>query len=95
MTKVTRLHEFSPFGRLVSMGSFLNNKSNPNFGPILSTEKVTYKIGYILGDFFTNSSGHPHHDPYAPKRIPLDHRAFNYTYPHKICSKRRGGLVKW
>jgi hypothetical protein len=41
--RVTRLGEFSPTGRLFSMGSFFENyKSSPNLGATFSTEKVEH-----------------------------------------------------
>jgi hypothetical protein len=67
LNRVTRLGEFSPIWRLISLGFFrklrthfwdffFHSKSyiRVNFDPI-----PTYVLGYALGDFFTNSSCHP------------------------------------
>jgi hypothetical protein len=62
---VTRLGEFSPNGRLFTLGTVMNPKRSPNFCATFS-RSVDYALilpkiglGYILGVFFTNSSGHP------------------------------------
>jgi hypothetical protein len=51
--RVTRLGEFLPFGRLVSLGSFLNIKVAQMFGPrsklIINYDKNG--LGHTLGDF--------------------------------------------
>jgi hypothetical protein len=64
--RVTRLDEFSPFGRLFSLGSFLRLRKYPKIlGNFFRSSGFVVLIlaknglGYILGDFFTNSSGHP------------------------------------
>jgi hypothetical protein len=60
--RVTRLGEISPFGRC-----FENCKSSAKFlatffhGTNTVLILAKYALGYILGDFFTNSSGHPGH----------------------------------
>jgi hypothetical protein len=61
--RVTRLGEFSPIGRLfVLVRFFLMTEKARNFG-LLSPKYVSIltknMFGYILGDFITNSSGHP------------------------------------
>jgi hypothetical protein len=60
------LGEFSPIGRLFSLGSSSKNcKSIPNILAAIFCGKHYVSIltknvlGYILGDFFKNSSGHP------------------------------------
>jgi hypothetical protein len=57
-TRVTRLGEFSPFGRLFSFGQFFGNYwSSPNLWGTFFTGKLVYKfwqkncLGYILGGF--------------------------------------------
>jgi hypothetical protein len=61
--RVTRLGEFSPIGRLNTLGIFV--KITEIFGLLFSRGKSCLLIftknglGYILGDFFTNASGHP------------------------------------
>jgi hypothetical protein len=41
--RVTRLSEFSPIGRLFTLGSFFENeRSSPNFGYFFSDVEVTY-----------------------------------------------------
>jgi hypothetical protein len=63
---MNRLAEFSPIGLLFSLGSFLKNKkSSQNFYAYFIYSKSYVLIltksvlAYILGDFLTNSSGHP------------------------------------
>jgi hypothetical protein len=62
---VTRLGEFSPIGWLFTLGSFLKMTQVAdilgNFSPRLRlwNNFVKNGLGYILGDSFTNSSGHP------------------------------------
>jgi hypothetical protein len=62
---VTRLGEFSPIGRLLTMSSFVANyRSSQNIRATLfhckSYELILTKkwLGYILVELFTNSSGH-------------------------------------
>jgi hypothetical protein len=63
--RVTRSGEFSPFGRLFSLGRFSKITQLAQIsGLLFSTVKIINfdkknGPGYILGDFFTNSSGHP------------------------------------
>jgi hypothetical protein len=63
--RVTRLGEFSPIERLSSSGSFFGNYgiSPKMFGYFFPPITFIYKfrkngLGNILGDFFSNSSGH-------------------------------------
>jgi hypothetical protein len=61
---VTRLGEFSPIGRLFSLGSFLINRGAQNFGLIFPQIKLYIMfgpkiLGLYFGRFFTNPSGHP------------------------------------
>jgi hypothetical protein len=51
--RVTRLGEFSPIGRLFSQGIF--SKTDKNYALIFANNW----LGYILGDSFKSSSGHP------------------------------------
>jgi hypothetical protein len=57
--RVTRLGDFFTFGM------FLKIKEVAHFGAIFSNSTryvlilTNNWLGYILGDFFTNSSGHP------------------------------------
>jgi hypothetical protein len=50
------LGEFSPIGRLFTCGQCLEN-----LGYLFSRYQlcINYGLGYILGDFFKSSSGHP------------------------------------
>jgi hypothetical protein len=65
--RVTRLGEFSPFGRLFKKGILFGNyKSIPKIGLlVLKKMNLSYiglsvnVLGYILGDFFIKLSGHP------------------------------------
>jgi hypothetical protein len=76
-TRVGRLGAFSPLGRLFSLGSFSKIAEVAQiFGLPLFLGKghslISTKNGFdsILGDFFTNSSGHPAtnvHDPILGK----------------------------
>jgi hypothetical protein len=57
---------FAPNGRLFLLGIFFEKyRSSPNllatlpFGKIYALIVTNKGLGYILGDFFTNSSGHP------------------------------------
>jgi hypothetical protein len=62
---VARLGEFSPIGQLFSLGSVLKITEGGHFlatffhgtGNVLIL--TNHWLGYILGDFFTNPSGHP------------------------------------
>jgi hypothetical protein len=59
---MTKFGEFSPFGRLLTLRSYF--KYFPNFwvtyvGTFSKLVLAEKNLGYILGDFFTNSSGHP------------------------------------
>jgi hypothetical protein len=55
MARVTKLGEFSPLGRLFTLDRFSENN--------ISTHNLWVKngLGYIFGEFLTNSSGHPVH----------------------------------
>jgi hypothetical protein len=63
------LGEFSPKARLFTLGSFSKiTQGAEKFGAILF-QRIDYVLiltknglGYILGDLFTNSSGHPASD---------------------------------
>jgi hypothetical protein len=60
--RVTRWGEFWPIWRLFTLGSFCENYTNStNNRAIFSTvdAPIFTKLGYILGDFLTNASGHP------------------------------------
>jgi hypothetical protein len=73
-SRVTRLAEFSPDVRLFTLGSFFNCKSSPHFFATfrLGTDHMLiFKktgLGYTLGDFFTDSSGHPDGHPSGMRR---------------------------
>jgi hypothetical protein len=57
---VTRLGEFSPILRLLTLGIFLNYGRAHILGyPFPRVKLCRYGLGHILGIFFTNSSGHP------------------------------------
>jgi hypothetical protein len=62
---VTGLGEVSLLGRLFSLGDYLRSIANSmaTFSCIFMYILIlTYDVlGYTLGDFFTNSSGHPEH----------------------------------
>jgi hypothetical protein len=54
------LGDFSPIGRLFTLGTFLNYRGSNNFGIIFSILRVCnvdidFGLGQILGDFFTDS----------------------------------------
>jgi hypothetical protein len=57
---VTRLGEFSPIERLFSLAVFSITQKLKFLGYLFYTRQVLTKsvLGYTLGDFFTNSSGH-------------------------------------
>jgi hypothetical protein len=64
--RVTRFGEFSPIGWLLTLGSFCKQIKNSTIhwatcfhgiGCVLIFKRNW--LGYILGDFFTNASGHP------------------------------------
>jgi hypothetical protein len=64
--RVTRLAEFSPIGQLFTVGiCFENYRSGANLWAtfVRGTSYVYVSAnnwsGYSLGDYFTNSSGHP------------------------------------
>jgi hypothetical protein len=59
VARVTRLGEFSPIGQLFTLDSFFNYKSSPKRGKIYAFILTKNRLDSILGDFFTNSSGHP------------------------------------
>jgi hypothetical protein len=54
MSRVTKLGEFWPIVSLLILGSFLMDKV-----AMFNSDKNG--LGYSLGYFFTNSSGHPGH----------------------------------
>jgi hypothetical protein len=61
--RVTKLGEFSPIGRLGTLGSFLKTKEIARIFGLLSPRKKSCALiltknglGYILGDLFTNPS---------------------------------------
>jgi hypothetical protein len=64
---VTRFGEFSPIGRLLTLDSFFcenysNSKSHWTscfHGKSCVLIFTRNGLGYVLGDFFTNASGHP------------------------------------
>jgi hypothetical protein len=65
-TRVTRLCEFSPVGRVFTLGSFLKiTEVAQILGQLFYTWQNVCSnfdknvLGHIFGDFFTNSSGHP------------------------------------
>jgi hypothetical protein len=67
---VTRLGYFSPILEIVYCGQFYENlRSSPNFLPTFFRSKSSILIftrnvlGYILCEFFTNSSDHPDQNP--------------------------------
>jgi hypothetical protein len=64
--RVTGLGEFSPIGRLFTLGCFFENyKISLNYwvtffhGETCALTLTTNGLGYTLGDFFKNLSGHP------------------------------------
>jgi hypothetical protein len=64
-TRATRLGKFSHTGRLCTLGSFLkiyrSRYVDENFGLFFLTYRLIltqHGLGYILGDFFTKTSGH-------------------------------------
>jgi hypothetical protein len=65
-SRVTRLDDFSPIGQWLTFEGFLKNtkvaqKTWTNFHSGNSSVLILTRngLGYILGDFFTNSSGRP------------------------------------
>jgi hypothetical protein len=67
-TRVTRLGEFLPIGRVFDLGSFLNQEVAQTLGYSISMAQVMLEFlqkwvellhTYMLGYIFTNSSGHP------------------------------------
>jgi hypothetical protein len=71
--RVTILGEFSPIGRLFTLFSFLKiTEAHSCFfhGIIYTLILTIIGLGYILGDSFTNTSGHSGHDS-LPHRHPL------------------------
>jgi hypothetical protein len=67
---MTRFGEFSPIVRLFTLGSFLKLKEAAQIFGLLFSHGEKYVcnnfdkngLGYMLGDFLTNSSGHPDKD---------------------------------
>jgi hypothetical protein len=62
---VTRFGEFSPIGRLIAevFGKKIQKYLAKSFGPLSPRQRCSFNLdknglGDILGDFFTNSSGH-------------------------------------
>jgi hypothetical protein len=62
---VTRWGEFSPNGRLLTMGTFSKITEVAQIFELLFSKSINYLLiltkfglGYILSDFFTNLSGH-------------------------------------
>jgi hypothetical protein len=64
LSRVTRLGEFSPIGQLIPLGSFLKITDVAqifNYFVLLFQLWINFDkngLGYILGDCFSNSSGH-------------------------------------
>jgi hypothetical protein len=56
--RVTRLGVLSPIGQFFSLGSFLSAEA-AHRGKIDELSVAHNGFGHMLGDFFTNSSGHP------------------------------------
>jgi hypothetical protein len=61
LSRVTRLCEFSPIGRLFSFVQFYESSISPKFGQLFQGKSYTINFGkkMWLGDIFTNSSVHP------------------------------------
>jgi hypothetical protein len=93
LNRVTRLGEFSPNGWLFTLASFFENLlKHPTFlgylfprqGFCVDSDKNG--LGYILGDFFTNSSGHPASE--LPPRPSYERTCVKCTYLSRIfCVK--------
>jgi hypothetical protein len=86
--RVTRLGEFSSIGRLFSLG---NLQKEPKilrcFFPLEKAALIYFDqkgLGNCLGEFLTNSSGHPGHNP-----SPLKHFADTTTmYVPQLCIEK-------
>jgi hypothetical protein len=72
-TRVTRMGEFSPIGWLFTLGSFFNDRTTANFWTAFS-QLTGYVfiltkngLGYSLGDFVKNVSGHPARNGETPE----------------------------
>jgi hypothetical protein len=76
VNRVTRLDEFSPNGQLFTSSRFLKiTKGDQMFGLLLSTKTYVFifvnnRLGYILGGFFTSSSGHHGRQSYIHREHP-------------------------
>jgi hypothetical protein len=75
ISRVTRVGEFLPIGRLFTLGSGLKITEEYIFGLLFPRYLLhTYVFilskngfGSVLGDFFTNSSGHPGYKAQEPR----------------------------
>jgi hypothetical protein len=74
--RVAKLGKFSPIGQLFTFGKlFKQRRSSQIFVLLYSTVKVVHSfwqkngMGYILGEFFANSSGHPDGEAACTDRI--------------------------
>jgi hypothetical protein len=74
--RVTGFGEFSSIGWLFIMRSFFDDRCSQNYWANFFHGKnyVLYvteiALGYILGDFFTNSSSHTATEPQQDKKTP-------------------------
>jgi hypothetical protein len=93
LTRVTRLVEFSPIGRLFTLGSGLKITEVehifelPTFFHGASYAFILSKngLGSILGDFFTNSSGHPGADIHCLSTIQFLSRFAFVSQSRLLC----------
>jgi hypothetical protein len=93
--RVTRLGEFSPNGRLFTVGPYFCATFSLSIDYLLIFKNNA--LGYILGDFFTNLSGHP--ATRLPSRqcdlmiisekSPNGHSKLPKTYPNSKSVKTR------
>jgi hypothetical protein len=56
LVKVT--HSVTRLGWVGTLGSFFNYRSSPHLWATFDKNGSGYILGYILGDYFTNFSGH-------------------------------------
>jgi hypothetical protein len=74
-SRLNRLGEFSPIGSLFTLDNFWKITQKPKFVDYFFQRKSYMLImlknvfGYILGDFFTTSSGHPENESISRKKF--------------------------
>jgi hypothetical protein len=93
---VTGLDEFSTIGRLFAQGRFFENgRNSPNLPATICRDEsqvilTENGLGFILGEFFTNTSGHPGGDQFHL----INHMAASLCHDHGSIEKLLYDLIQ-